>query len=219
MDDNRLDSKQDDVNNQVHSKQEEETKRSYWPYLFLFTILLFFCVFGITYSFYHGSGGGDHEIDTGQIVFTYSDIGQVGNGILLQDATPITDAMGKSMVGTNQYFDFYITATTYNANILYKLLVNKDEKSTLDNNNIRLYLTQVMGSYEQEKVLTNFSDLELEKINNKDYYVLYEKELDKGLKDYSDSYRLRMWIKEDARNYENQFFSLKIDVYAYQVER
>lgn len=206
------------MDNNLDSYEEKESKGRYWTYLFLFAILLFFCVFGITYSIYYGDDDADNIIDTGQIVFTYSDVGQAGNGILLENATPISDAMGKSMVGTNQYFDFYITASTYKANILYKILVNKDQKSTLSNNNVKLYLTQVMGSYEQEKVLTNFSDLAVENINNRDYYVLYEKELDKDLKDYSESYRLRMWINEDARNYENQFFSIKIDVYAYQVE-
>lgn len=219
MDNNNLDANQEEMNKELDSDQEQESKRRYWPYLFLFAILLFFCVFGITYSIYYGEEDPDHEIDTGQIVFTYSDVGQAGNGILLEDAMPISDAVGKSMVGTNQYFDFYITATTDNVNILYKLLVNKSQKSTLDNSNVRLYLTQVMGSYEQEKVLTDFSDLRLENINKKDYYVLYEKELEKGLKDYNESYRLRMWIKENARNYENKFFSIKIDVYAYQVER
>ena len=36
-----------------------------------------------------------------------------------------------------------------------------------------------------------------EVINNKDYYVLYEKTLDEGLKNYNESYRLRMWLKEE----------------------
>lgn len=213
MDNNNLVNKQEDMS----SNQEQQTKGRYWTYLFLLAILLFFCVFGITYSIYYGVDDENHEIDTGQIVFTYSDVGQFGNGILLENAMPVTDAVGKSMVGTNQYFDFYITASTINTNILYKILVNKNQNSTLDNSNVKLYLTQVMGSYEQEKVLTNFSDLKLENINNKDYYILYEKELEKGIKNYNESYRLRMWIKEDASNYENQFFSVKIDVYAYQV--
>ena len=206
------------MDSNIDSNQENKSNRHYWSYLFLFAILLFFCVFGITYSVYYDEDE-DHEIDTGQIIFTYSDVGQAGNGILLEDATPIPDAMGKEMVGTNQYFDFFVTATTKKSPVLYKILINKNQNSTLANSNVRLYLTQVMGSYEQEKVLTNFSDLKEEKINNKNYYVLYEKTLEENLKDYSDSYRLRMWIKEDAKNYENQSSSVKIDVYAYQVER
>lgn len=206
-------------NNELDSNYDKESKGRYWIYLFLFTILLFFCVFGITYSFYHGNGNIDHEIDTGQVIFTYSDVGQVGNGILLQDAMPVNDEVGKSMVGMNQYFDFHITTTTNKSNILYKLLINKNDESTLNNNNVRIYLTQLMGSYEKQKVLADFSDLKMEHINNKKYYVLYEKKLGKDLNNYSDSYRLRMWIKEDARNYENQFFSVKVDVFAHQIER
>lgn len=122
------------------------------------------------------------------------------------------------MVGKNQYFDFYITATTKKAKLLYKLLINKNEQSTLSDKNIQIYLTQMMGSYEEEKVFTNFSSLKKEVINNKDYYVLYEKTLDEGLKNYNESYRLRMWLKEDSKDYEDKMFSIKVDVYAYQVE-
>ena len=122
------------------------------------------------------------------------------------------------MVGKNQYFDFYITATTKKTKLLYKLLINKNEQSTLSDKNIQIYLTQMMGSYEEEKVFTNFSSLKKEVINNKDYYVLYEKTLDEGLKNYNESYRLRMWLKEDSKDYEDKMFSIKVDVYAYQVE-
>ena len=197
--------------------QVEKRKKSYWPYLFLLAILLFFCVFGITYSIYFEDQG-NQELNTGKIVFTYSDVAQVGNGILLENAFPTSDAIGKAMIGTKQYFDFFITATTDKSNLLYQILVNKDELSTLADNNVRIYLTQVMGSYEQEKVLCDFSDLVIKTIENKEYYVLYETVLKKGLKDYMDSYRLRMWVKEDAYNYEQKFFSIKIDVAASQVK-
>lgn len=202
----------------IDSNQEKQSKSHYLTYLFFFAILLFFCVFGITYSVYYGDGNSDQEIDTGKIIFTYSDVGQAGNGILLNDALPISDAIGKSMVGKNQYFDFFVSASTNKKPLLYKILINKDQNSTLSNQNVNLYLTQVMGSYEEEVVLTNFSDLKEEVINQKKYYVLYEKELESNLENYNESYRLRMWIKEDAYNYENQFLSIKIDVYAYQLE-
>ncbi len=206
------------MNVQMNSSQQKYSRSHYWIYLLIFTTLLFFCVFGITYSVYYGEGNDDNIIDTSQIIFTYSDVGQAGNGILLEDAVPISDELGKMMVGTHQYFDFSVTASTKNANLLYKILIHKDQNSTLNDENVRLYLTQLMGSYEEEKVLIPFSELETETIHNKDYYVLYEKKLGKDLNNYSDSYRLRMWIKEDAKDYEEQYFSIKIDVYAYQVE-
>lgn len=206
------------VNKEKKTEEEEHSLWQYMPYLLLFTILLFFCVFGITYSIYKGDSGSDNEIVTDQIIFSYSDVDKVGNGIFIQDAIPISDDMGKAMTGKNQYFDFYITASTKKSKVFYQLLVNKDEESTLSNNNVRIYLTKMLGSYEEELVLDNFSNLKQKKVKNKDYYVLYEKTLSESLENYSDSYRLRMWVAEDATNYENQKFSIKIDVYAEQVE-
>lgn len=199
-------------------KQEEKEKKNYWAYLLLFALLLFFCVFGITYSIYTFDDNSDNQVETGNIIFTYSDVNQGGNGIYLQNAVPVSDSLGKIMTGEKEYFDFYITTTTKNSNVDYKILVKKDEKiSTLSNDKVRIYLTQMLGSYEQELVLTNFSDLPQEKIENQNYYVLYTKSLIDDLENYSESYRLRMWVKSGATNYEDQYFSVKVDVYAYQV--
>ncbi len=198
-------------------EQEDKEKKNYWIYLFFFSILLFFCVFGITYSIYN-SDGSDNELGTGNIVFTYSDVGQVGNGIALKNAIPISDSLGKSMIGTNQYFDFSTTATTDKANLQYQLLIKKDDTSTLDDKNVRIYLTQLIGNIEQELILDDFSNLPQVDINKTKYYLLYQKTLKAGLENYSDSFRLRMWVKDTAVGYENQRFSIKVDVYAYQVE-
>lgn len=199
------------------TKNENSNKRKYIIYLLLFVVLLFFCVFGITYSIYKPDND-DQEINTGNIVFTYSDVGKAGNGIAIKNAVPITDELGKVMMGSNQYFDFSITATTNKASLQYKVLVAKDDISTLDNKKVRIYLTQMLGSYENELVLTDFSNLKVETIKDKKYYVLYEKKLDKELEKHSDAFRLRMWVKEDAIDYNDQIFALKVDVYAYQVE-
>lgn len=207
--------------NQIEKEELSDDKinyRKYIPYFFLFVILLFFSVFSITYSIYKGNDNENSEIITDQIIFTYSDVDKIGNGINIVNAVPITDEVGKAMIGKNQYFDFYVTSSTRNHKVLYQLLVNKDQISTLSNNNVRIYLTNVQGSYESPLVLTDFSSLELKTINNKSYYVLYEKILSEKLENYSDSYRLRMWVKETAKDYENQTFSIKIDVFAQQVE-
>lgn len=196
---------------------KEKTILYYFPYLLIFTILLFFSVFGITYSIYKGDLD-DNEITTDHIVFTYSDVDKVGNGIYLKNAVSISDRQGKMMVGSKQYFDFFVTATTKKSNIQYYILVDKDSSSTLQNENVRIYLTKLMGGHEKEIILKDFSDLEIKKLNGKIYYVLYDKLLENPLDNYTDSYRLRMWVKEDAKNYQNKNFSIKIDVYAEQVE-
>lgn len=198
--------------------KEEKPSRRYWAYLLLFTILLFFATFGITYSIYKGDGVGDQEIETGQILFSYSDVSHAGNGIYLINALPTSDYIGKAMVGTGQYFDFEIMATTKGSMINYKLLVKKDSTSTLKDNNVKLYLTERSGIYEKELVLKKANQLPKEVINDIEYYVLYEKILEEKLENYVDSYRLRMWVDEQAFDYFEQSYTIKVDVHAVQVE-
>ena len=206
------------MNNNFNDNQNDQIKnKNYLIYLLLFTVLLFFCVFGISYSIYKPSTD-DNGIETGNIIFTYSDVGKIGNGISIKNATPISDELGKAMVGSNQYFDFSITSSTKNSKIRYKLLIDKDENSTLSNEKVRIYLTQLLGGTENDLVLADFNSLKVEEFNRKKYYVIYDKILDEDLKNYSDSFRLRLWLKDGVTDYFDQFFSIKVDVYAYQIE-
>lgn len=199
-------------------KEKEENRRKYIFFLIIFLLLLFVATFGITYTIYKGDmGENGQEIITNEIIFTYSDVDKSGNGIYITDAFPTTDLIGKKLLGKNEYFDFSVTATSKSSNINYKLLIDKGSDSTLSNDSVRIYLTSLNGNLETDVLLTDFSNLKEEKVNGKDYYVLYEKTLNKEIDNYSDLYRLRMWVKEDAVDYEEKRFSLKVDVIAVQV--
>lgn len=215
--------KEEKIDSLEQEEKEEDEKKGiliikYWPYLLTFTVLLFFCVFGMTYSIYKGDSSGDNVIDTGEIVFSYSDVGRGGNGINIENAVPIPDSRGKNMMGKGEYFDFSVTATSEKALLHYEILVEKNKVSTLDNTKVRIYLTALYGGYEQLLILKDFSGLNTKTINAKQYYVLYEKTLPAGIKNYSDAYRLRMWVKNSAQDYDDQAFSINVDVNAYQVE-
>ncbi len=199
--------------------EEKKSHTRFFVYFFLFTIFLFFCVFGITYSVYYGDSSGGHQgLETENILFTYSDVNQAGNGIQIKNASPIPDSIGKTMVKTGEYFDFYITATTTKSDLFYQVLIRKDELSTLAESNVKMYLTELMGGLEQEVVLKKVSELEQIEMNGQKYYVLAEKTLSGPLNNHYDSYRLRMWISDDAVNFENKIFAVKVDVNAYSVE-
>ena len=199
-------------------EEKEENRRKYIFFLIIFLLLLFVATFGITYTIYKGDmGENGQEIITNEIIFTYSDVDKSGNGIYITDAFPTTDLIGKKLLGKNEYFDFSVTATSKSSNINYKLLIDKGSDSTLSNDSVRIYLTSLNGNLETDVLLTDFSNLKKEKVNGKDYYVLYEKTLNKEIDNYSDLYRLRMWVKEDAVDYEEKRFSLKVDVIAVQV--
>ena len=198
-------------------EQEKKDRRRNIFLIIIFLFLLFLSSFGITYSMYKGDSGGNQELVTDKIIFTYSDVDRGGNGIYIENALPIPDATGKKLAGSKEYFDFSINATSKKTNIKYQLLIRKNSVSTLSNNNVRVYLASLNGSYEHELVLEGFDELETTTIDGTKYYVLYEKVLTKGIENHSDFYRLRMWIKEDAINYDNKIFSINVDVNATQV--
>ena len=201
------------------TKDEKNDERRYAFFALIFLVLLFLSTFGITVSFYKGSKSSDtpNEIVTEKIVFTYSDVDRGGNGISIKNAVPISDSVRKAMIGKGEYFDFSVTATSTNANILYKVLARKDSVSTLKDSDIRIYLASTNGNYEKEVVLDTFSRLKQVTIDGTDYYLLYEKTLDKNIENYSDFYRLKMWVKEGTSDYLEKKFALKIDVIAEQV--
>lgn len=202
---------------ELEEEKKDENRRRYFLFIFLFLIVLFVGTFGITVSYYKGKSNTDNQIITDKIIFTYSDVNQGGSGIAIYNAVPLTDEQGKIQSGANKTFDFSITATSKKKDIEYKLLVKKDETSTLSNENLKLYLTSTYGSYEEPILLITFDQLKKETINDTEYYVLYTKKLTKGIDNYSDGYRLRMWVKDNARNYQDKKFALKVDVTAIQV--
>lgn len=204
-------------NNNLNERKDKSLGH-YFPYVLLLMIIVFFCVFGITYSIYKPDNSSDNGLTTDKIIFTYSDVDKVGNGIYLNNATPITDDLGKMLIGNRQYFDFYVNATTKKSKLRYFLLINKDDTSTLADSNVKVYLVKLSGDYEEELVLTEYSKLPVKMVNGKKYYVLYTKDIDNNSDNYGDSYRLRMWIKNDATDYSEKRFSIKVDVYAEQVE-
>ena len=210
--------KKKNIDEEIYEEEEkEENRRRYFIFILLFLIVLFFSTFGLTVSFYKGTPGDDNIITTDKIIFTYSDVDKGGSGINIKDAIPISDAEGKTQLGVSKCFDFSVTATSKKSNIEYKLLIRKNELSTLENSKLRIYLTSRNEPNEQPILLKTFSELEKENIDGKEYYVLYKKVLNKGIDNYTDSYRLRMWVKEDADNFQNKTFSLNVDVNAVQV--
>lgn len=109
---------------------------------------------GVTYAFfsYAKEGQTTNTISTGTLEFTYTEVDNNSNGILIQDALPMTDAEGKVLGGNTQVhseltanrnvFLFTITSkTTSKANIPYIVTAKKQDGSTLDDSQIKLYLT------------------------------------------------------------------------------
>ena len=77
----------------------------------LLSIITMLLGFSTAIFFYLGRGTTNNVIQTGRIVFSYSDaeIGDSegdGNGIDIVDALPTPDSAGKLLLSPKEYFDF-----------------------------------------------------------------------------------------------------------------
>lgn len=207
-----------------------KNKKIYTIAIILMFLSLIFIFSGVSYSIfsYLGSGMTDNVIKTGKIVFSYSDSNGGGNGINIENATPIPDVQGKLLTGQNEYFDFSVLASTTNTNLGYEISVIKSSESTLDDKYVKIYLTTFEGGQEVEVPLTIGNDgvITYDKLNDTNNPLLangktvYFGTVKAGEVAYNKNFRLRMWVSaiEDP-NFDNtvlndKFYSVKVNVAA-----
>ena len=178
---------------------------------------------GVSYSLftYSKTGVTDNIIKTGKINFLYTEVSGIGKGISLTDAFPISDEEGKLQMGDGNVFDFKITSTIeMNSSISYEITARKKSDSTLDEDKVKLYLTEVDGT-EKEILLDKYSNLT--QTNTKVPYgvvekTIYEGEVPANTSNYEKNFRLRMWIDNDTDfsdgSMNNKTFTVTVNVYA-----
>ena len=178
---------------------------------------------------YLGEGTTNNVIETGRVVFSYSDVdlGTVsGNGINMTSAYPTADSVGKISTNKGEYFDFSVTASTTNTDIAYEIVVNKLDNSTLEDERVKIYLTEFDGDKEIETEITGKEDIptyyKLKDTDNKALKgkTVYYGEVKAGEVAYGKNFRLRMWIKDEPISHEDfiltaqKEFSVRVNVAA-----
>ena len=162
-----------------------------------FFIIILTAIISVAWFSYSRNGVKENIITSGEIKFIYEENDNVGNGVLLEDAMPMPDSYGKTQ---DNYFDFKVTSTSGSAKIPYEITLRKTENSDNLDEYVKVYLTKINGSSEEEKVLEMYDDLDnstnqIAVLNNEK--TLYEAEVPAGAKNYTDNYRLRIWLNDN----------------------
>lgn len=193
--------------------KEEKNGKLYFILIALLLIVLL--VIGISAVAVTVTKKGDkvNTITTGNISLDYA---EDNNGITITNAMPTTDATGKTLSKNNEYFDFNVISTiSGSANITYEISAVKSSNSTLDNNDVKLYLEKnQLGKYVEVmeptkfKPLTSKSDIGSEKGT----MILYKETVNKTT---TDNYRLRMWLSDKAKvDNISRTFTVQVAIHA-----
>lgn len=197
--------------------------------IIIMIFLSLICLFsGISIAFFDffGAGMTNNVIQTGRVVFSYSDANGGINGINIENAFPISDDLGKIQFGPSEYFDFTVSSSTTNTNLMYEIVALKDENSTLAEEHVKLYLTSFEGDNEVETPLTSqngiptynmLKDTDNTLLTGK---TLYYGDVKAGEVAYGKKFRLRMWVTvPNELNYDfttinDKKFSVRVNVAA-----
>lgn len=183
--------------------------------LIISIMLLMFISIGLAFSIKTGEiSKPGVDTDVGKIVLNYSDVGGNGPGIYIKNALPISDDVGKSLMGTGNYFDFTVSGSTGNIPLKYFVLIEENENSTLDDDQVKIYLTKLNGTIEEQILLRPFKISELNEIDDDDddQEIIYIVDIDEKQDKFVDNYRLRIWVSDDAKDYFDKMYSLKINI-------
>ena len=185
-------------------------------------ILMIIAIIGVSYAAFSYSKTGNtvNSITTGSITMTYTESDNVIN---MEGALPTTDATGKIRLNEGEYFDFTISSEiSGDININYEIsakdvTVLEGNEKKIDGSNIKLYLTRLTDSGEEELMAPETYN---EESTSNSYtgrpsgeMSLYTSSMNSS---ESNRYRLRMWVDEGYNpqgDGGNLKFAVKINVY------
>ena len=182
-------------------------------------VILVVAVVGLSFAAFSYSKTGEkvNTITTGTITMSYS---EDTNGINLSNALPMSDNQGKALSGSNNVFDFTVTATingSGNTTINYDVTATKESGSTLDDSAVKVYLTSIDNSADTQvlaptkvSALTKTGSSEASGAPNGQY------KLTTGTftSTTTRKYRLRMWVAEDYSSLSTSgTYKLRVNVY------
>lgn len=193
--------------------KEENKGKLYFTLIALLLIVLLVIGISVVTVTFSKKGDRVNTITTGNISLDFT---EDNNGITITNAMPTTDMTGKKLSKSGEYFDFSIISNlTGYANITYEISAVKISSSTLDNNDVKLYLEKKKsGIYTEVMKPTKFIPLSSKSDigSEEGTMVLYKETVNKTK---TDNYRLRMWLSDTAEiDNISRTFTVQVAVHA-----
>lgn len=192
-------------------------------------ILSISCItLGVSFSLfsYMKEGSKENVIKLGSITFKYTEGNELGNGISITDALPISDEEGKIQIGEGKVFDFKVEANLSRSDIEYQVVAEPTENSTMPLDAIKFYLTDITDGTEEEisstfgldgsvKTLDKYQDTDITNVSGK---TVYHETILKNTKGYVKQFRARLWLRDGLdwsdSEYMGKTLAIRINVYA-----
>ena len=199
-------------------KKNNKSKQILFSVLGILSLLII--TIGVTYAVfsYTKEGTTDNVVTTGTLKFLYTENNTNGNGISITEAEPISDTKGKELVGDNNVFDFKVEGTNTGSEVIpYEVTLRKKDTSTMSEDNIKVYLqdgtdqTDLLTPTLYSKLIQTTTD-----VGNNVEKSIYKGEVAGNTNNYLKTFRLKMWLDENAdlSVIGGQTFTATVNVYS-----
>ncbi len=158
--------------------------------------------------------------DNKNIIFKYTEDSRRGNHIYMINQFPMSDEVGKSLVGEFKTFDFKLEFTEKAVGVKYTITAEKLSNSDLPDDWVKAYLSNgtagINNCFRPNGRIKTYNEYPVYKGKER---ILYEgtvtsAEVKKGYKDFT----FRMWVSEDVKVVNEEYlmrtFNARINVHA-----
>ena len=179
--------------------------------------ILVVAVVGVSFAAFSFSKTGNvtNTITTGTISMSYS---EPENGITLTNALPMNDETGKALEGTNNTFDFTVTATISGSGettINYAITAVTTPATSLNDDYVKVYLTDMDASDTEilePTVVSSLGKTTSDASGSPNRQYMLESGTFKSTT--TKNYRLRMWVADNfSVGQSSETYTLKVNVY------
>ncbi len=138
------------------------------------------------------------------------------SGINITNALPTKDSIGKELSGEGATFSFTVSAKLKSSNVRYEVTAIKDSSSTLEDDDVRLYLEKSVDNEIYLPVFGPSSFTPLKEQSSlgspKGSMIIETGTFDKT---QTNNYILRMWLKDNYNvDKDSKTYTVTVNVYA-----
>ena len=148
----------------------------------------------------------------GSVLFSFN---EGSSYINMVDVLPMKDSLGKKLTGSNQYFDFNVSAALNNryGNLVYEISLVPISGNTIKEKDVRVYLTENGSDVSVlDNDVNNYSDLPASEYHEGGKVIYRKVVKDK----FYGNYVFRMWLSSEAQvSQVSKKFGCKVAVDAY----
>lgn len=199
-------------------------------------ISLILITVGVSFAFftYEKQIAIENNLNEGKLSLIYSKNLYSDRGLSITSLTPVDDSLGKNFNSDKYVFDFRIIGNSAgNPEIPYEITLRKDITSILEENNVKVYLTEIDGEKEIESEFTTSSgkvktfdilkQTEVISANEEIEKTIYQGTIPADTAKYEKNFRLRIWVSENSAGLsslmtkempQDSFFQVELNVYA-----